>query len=376
MREKEIRQLGVTAGRESQINFERVTTETLLADNQSAEAYRRRSGWMNNRHDKNLTLLDTCSDARLVTPNPTQSVVIRSVAAGRDLEPFTPLLNHGSIRNIHILGHHAGNQVVTGNPPKGCGGLSVKEHLLLGNPSSDVERWVSEHVCHSDGLYHALNKAKEMVQHAEKTREILLSTQDHLDHTIFPMIFIPDGEIELENYDRNVIYRQGIPCLSAQQIADTSFLDYFDGYYDSQFPSLFRFAEHNRNTQLDQNPHLIMITTNIRPPEVCLPNTTRRPNSVFVETLARSKNKAMGDEIEINKKDIENVIDQAEYPVTHFSNLRTLYAETGNFDQSQRVADSFFQRPWFDKWYSDGGKQVITGSIRAGIIREISYFKP
>lgn len=375
MQEQENRQVGINAGRETHISFERVSTETLLADNQSLKAYKRRSEWGENRARRELTLLDTCSDSRIVTPNPTQSVVIRSIAAGKDLEPFTPLLNHRSVKNIHILGHHAGTETLEGEPPKGCGGLDVKEKELNGKiPMSDVEKWVSKHVCHSDSLLVALDKTKDALKYANK--DILLSTQDHLDHTIYPMKLIRNTNFGLENYDPAEIYRNGIPVLPSEQIDNSPFGQYIKNYYENQFPDLYFFSEHSQKTQKIQNPHLLLITTNIRPPEICLPNTTRKPNSVFVETLARSKNKEMGDKLDIRKKDIEEIIDQAQYPISHFSNLSTVYIETGDLEQSRKVADSFTQRQWFLNWYDSGNKKIIIGSIKAGIIKEISNFKP
>lgn len=375
MQEQEKRQLGVTAGRETYINFERVSTETLLADNQSIEAYKKRAEWEQNRARRELTLLDTCSDSRIVTPNPTQSVVIRSIAAGRDLEPFSPLLNHPSVKDIHILGHHAGTEALEGEPPKGCGGLAVREKQLNGKPPmSGVERWVSKYVCHSDSLLVALDKTRDALRYTDK--DILLSTQDHLDHTVYPMRLMRNTDLGLENYDPANVYRNGIPVLPSEQIDNSPFGQYIKNYYENQFPDLYFFSEHSRKTQEVQNPHLLLVTTNIRPPEVCLPNTTRKPNSVFVETLARLKNRQMGDRVEIRKKDIEEIIDQAQYPISNFPDLSAVYIETGDLEQSRRVADSFIQRQWFIDWYNEGNRKIIVGSIKSGIIREISNFKP
>ena len=375
MNEQDPRQVGVNAGREIRVNFEGVSTETLITDNQSAEAYQRRREWEQNRQKGELILLDTCSDSRIIIPNPTFSVVIRSISAGRDLEPFSPLLKHPSVKAIHILGHHAGNEVIDSEAPRGCGGLAVKEKQLGGRqPLSDVENWVARYVCHSDSLLVAIDKAREALTHTNK--DILVSTQDHLDHTIFPMRLIKDTDIGIGNYDPSYTYSNGIPVLPSEQIDNSPFRQYFSQYYERQFPSLYSFSEHNRESLQIQNPHTLLITTNIRPPEVSYPQTTRNPNSVFVETLARTKNKALEDKVEISTKDIENVIDQSEYPVSHFSNLSTVYVETGDIEQSRRVAAKMFERPWFVEWYGKGDKKIIVGAVRAGLIEQIYNFKP
>jgi hypothetical protein len=375
MTERERKEVGINAGREIRVNFEQVSTETLITDTQSVEAYQRRREWEQNRAKKELILLDTCSDSRIITPNPKQSVVIRSISAGRDLEPFSPLLKHPSVKAIHILGHHAGIEVIDGEAPRGCGGLAVKEKQLQGSKAhSDVEKWVAKNVCHSDSLLVAIDKAKQALLHTNK--DTLVSTEDHLDGSIFPMLLIKDTNFGIRNYDPSYTYSNGIPVLPSEQIDNSPFADYLNEYYEKQFPELFYFSEHNRKSLEVQNPHMLMITTNIRPPEVCYPQTTGKPNTVFVETLARTKNRALGDKVEIQPKDIENVIDQAEYPVSHFSNLKTVYIETGDIDQSRRVATKMFERPWFVQWFGKENKKIIVSATRAGLIEEIYNFRP
>lgn len=375
MSEKEI---GRSAGGEFYIDREAITVESLLSDNRSPEAEKRRTEWEENRENKRLTLLATCSDARIITPNPTSSVVVRSIAAGRSLEPFGKLISHKSIDNVHIMGHHAGNAVIEGEAPKGCGGLGIKEDQVKHDkvPHSEVEEWVAENVCHPDSLYHAFIKASDVQEFTDK--EILLSTQDHLDHTIYPMagflggLQAPIHYEDFSQYKSSDIYRKGIPSLPSSELIGTSFDDYLKKYYEEQLPKhLFDYSEHDRTSQEVQSPRILLVTTNVRPPEVCYPELTRRPNKVFVETLAREK---INDEIVITDKDIRNVVTQAMYPISHFPKLKTLFIETGDIEQSIKIARAFEERTWFTPWMESKSTQIIIGESKAGKLQDIRKY--
>lgn len=366
---------GRSTGGEFYIDREAITVESLLTDNKSIEADKRRSQWEANRENKSLVLLNTCSDARIVTPLPTSSVVVRSIAAGRSLEPFGKLISHKSIDSVHIMGHHSGKTIVKGEAPKGCGGLGVKEDQMKHDkiPHSEVEQWVAENVCHSDSLYHAFVKASDVQDFTDK--QILLSTQDHLDHTIYPMAgFIgglraPIHYEDFSQYDSNDIYRSGIPSLPETELIGSSFEQYLKRYYAEQFPELLSaYAEHDRSTQETQNPNMLLITTNVRPPEVCYPELTKRPNKVFVETLAREK---VNDEIQIQDRDIRNVVAQAQYPISHFGRLNTIFIETGDIKQSERIARELQAKAWFIAWREGKAHQIIIGESKAGKLQAV-----
>lgn len=369
---------GRQIGGEFYINREAITIESLIEDNRSPEAEAKRTEWENNRENKKLTLLNTCSDARIVTPHPTSSVVVRSIAAGRSLEPFGKLIQHKSIDNVHIMGHHSGKTTVKGDAPRGCGGLDVKEEQIKHDkiPHSEVEEWVLENVCHSDSLYNAFVKASDIQAYTDK--EILLSTQDHLDHTIYPMagflesLKAPIHYEDFSQYNSRDVYRLGIPSLPSSELKGSSFEEYLDKYYQEQLPRLLsQYSEHDRTSQEIQNPKMLLITTNVRPPEVCYPNLTGRPNKVFVETLAREK---VNDEIQITDGDIKGVVTQAQYPVSHFNSIDTLFIETGDIKQSLRIARAFEERKWFVPWIERKNTQVLVGEIKAGKLQAIQKF--
>lgn len=369
---------GRNTGGEFYFNREAITVESILEDNRSAEAEKRRSEWNENRENKRLTLLNTCSDARIVIPNPTSTAVVRSIAAGRSLEPFGKLISHKSIDNVHIMGHHAGNAVVEGAAPKGCGGLGVKEDQMKHDkvPHSEVEEWVSENVCHSDSLYHAFMKAAETQDYTDK--EILLSTQDHLDHTIYPMagflgtLKTPIHYEDFGQYSSGDIYRSGIPSLSSTEIQGTSFEQYLDKYFNQQLPNLLAsYSEHDRTTQEVQDPKLLLITTNVAPSEVLYPQLSRRPNRIFVETLAREK---IQDELVITDKGIKDVIAQAQYPISHFSNINTVFIETGDISKSSMIAKKLTDKIWFSSWMERKGTKILVGETKAGKLEDLKKY--
>jgi hypothetical protein len=369
---------GRNAGGEFYFDREAITVESILADNRSAEAERRRSEWNENRENKRLTLLNTCSDARIVIPNPTSTAVVRSIAAGRSLEPFGKLITHKSIDNVHIMGHHAGNAVVEGAAPRGCGGLGVKEDQMKHDkvPHSEVEEWVSQNVCHSDSLYHAFMKAAETQDYTDK--EILLSTQDHLDHTLYPMagflgsLKAPIHYEDFGQYNSGDIYRSGIPSLPSAELQGTSFEDYLNRYFNEQLPILLgSYSEHDRTTQEVQDPKVLLITTNVAPSEVLYPQLSQRPNRVFVETLAREK---IQDELVITDRDIKDVIAQAQYPISHFANINTVFIETGDITQSSVIAKRLTDKPWFMPWMDRAGTKILVGETRAGKLEDLRKY--
>jgi hypothetical protein len=369
---------GRNAGGEYYFNREAITVESILEDNRSAEAERRRSEWNENRENKRLTLLNTCSDARIVIPNPTSTAVVRSIAAGRSLEPFGKLISHKSIDNVHIMGHHAGNKVVEGAAPRGCGGLGVKEDQMQHDkvPHSEVEEWVSENVCHSDSLYHAFMKAAETQDYTDK--EILLSTQDHLDHTIYPMagflgsLKAPIHYEDFGQYNSGDIYKSGIPSLPSTELKGTSFEQYLEKYFNEQLPDLLAsYSEHDRTTQEVQDPKLLLITTNVAPSEVLYPNLSRRPNKIFVETLAREK---IQDELIITEKGVKDVISQAQYPISHFTNINTVFIETGDITKSSMIAKRLTDKVWFKPWMERTGTKILVGETKAGKLEDLRKF--
>lgn len=369
---------GRYAGGEFYFNREAITVEAILEDNRSSEAEKRRDEWNENRENKKLTLLNTCSDARIVIPNPMSTAVIRSIAAGRSLEPFGKLITHKSVDNVHIMGHHAGNTVTNGVAPRGCGGLGVKEDQMNHGkvPHSEVEEWVSENVCHSDSLYHAFVKASDVQEFTDK--EILLSTQDHLDHTIYPMagflggLKSPIHYEDFSQYNSGDIYKSGIPSLPSSELQGTSFEDYLDRYFNDQLPNLLdSYSEHDRTSQEVQDPRMLLITTNVAPSEVLYPRLSRKPNRIFVETLAREK---IQDELVITDAGVKDVIAQAQYPISHFANINTVFIETGDITKSSIIAKRLTDKAWFQPWMERRGTQIIVGETKAGKLEDLKKY--
>ncbi len=370
---------GNQAGIERPFDEPPITVESLRRDNASVEANLRRREWELNRARKQLTLVATCSDARIMTPNPTSTVVIRSIAGGRDLTPFRGLLSHDSIQNILILGHHSGNKSVKGDAPEGCGGLGVRKSQLRNRTETknEVGRWVEEHVSHYDALKVALDKARQAQGLTNK--EIVLATQDHLDHTIFPMAaYLKDltlpkhiRGIDFEAYDPKDLYQEGIPSLPADTFEGTTFDEFMSKYFRFLQAHYMTPYAHDRTGQETQNPRMLMITSDVRPPEVCYPETAGETNRVFVETLARDK---FDNGVSIPEVDQKNTIAQAEYPVSHFHNMDTIFIVTGNMTESQKFAQRLLDKHWMTDWKERQGTQVIVGETKAGLLRQTEKF--
>ncbi len=370
---------GKSVGGEFCLPREPISPESLLRDNQSLEADRRRQEWEENRVAKQLTLILTCSDARLFTPNPTSSVIIRSIAAAKPLKSFVGLINHKSIDNVLILGHHSGMSLSKGAPPEGCGGLGVRKNQVkeAKRPRSSVERWVVKNVVHSDVLKQAYAKAKEAQELTGK--EILLATQDHIDFTIYPMAALLEDfrladhmrNVDLTNYDQSQVYAEGIPHLPTGTLRGSSFEAYLAKYDQALATYHAQKFGHDRTAQEIQRPKILWFTTDIRPPEVRCPETTRRPNTSFVITLAREK---LSNGVHILNADIIEAMIQAEYPIHHFGrSIKTIFVETGNYEESRRVAMSLLRKDDVRDWIKTAGIQIIIAETRAGKFTNIDY---
>lgn len=353
---------------------EAIAPQMFLEDNRSPEAIAGRAKWEENRRLKRQILTVACSDSRVVLIEPPREIAIRAVSAGIDPEEFLPAIENPNVEAINLMGHHSGKDLKRGEAPSGCGGMGVRKELSTGKtPKADIERWVIEHVEDADPLLHLLSLGKKVLATTEK--KMLFSSQDQLDKTVYPIFaylnqLITPASVDLNDFRAEIAYAQGIPHLIRDQLMGSAFDEYLLSYYQERFPKFHSWAEVDTYSQESQNPGIYLVTTNIRPAQVCYPHLSEKPGDMFVTTVPRRKNVAR-DRIEITDEAIENVLCQAQYPISHFSKLLTILIETGDMEQSLRIAGKLKQKSWAIPWFQRSNTQIMIGQIRRGILEDI-----
>ncbi len=364
---------------------DKITAASLYEDNHSPEGKAGRGIWEQTR---NKFLVWTCSDSRVIVPNPTSTIVVRSLGAGIETELFGELIENPDIPGLIILGHHAGLAEDKGTKKrtlKGCGAQAVKaEHTETGKtPQEDVEQWVCNHLEHSDLINQVSSKAKDALSKIKRKVYIAGGSEDHLDGTIELFALFSKGQTD----------QFADPHLSDLQLP-SNLREYIARYSAEQFPLMHRFFGSQReiddlplaqrtlagalreNSQMVQNPEMLTITTDIRPIEIRYPHTWK-PNRIFQISVPGRKIRTE-EGILANEEQIKGVIDQVHYPIGHFSALSTILITTGRLKDSLNIADHLMTRKWFEKWIAAGNHQLLVGQIKDGELEDLphTYEKP
>jgi len=359
---------GRRVGGEFYFNRGIVTPDSLLRQNQSTS--KERAERQKNKDAGNLFLVIECSDSRNTSISRNQSE-IRAVAAAADFESFSPLLVDQSFKGIVLVGHFLGSDLKNGKVPEGCGGRTVKRKLLEGaKPQSDIEEWVEEHLADPDIILDLFHQSRKALAHTNK--ELLLLARDQLDQTLYPIMaqlstpIIPLS-IDIHNSNREQVYKDGIPHLTSEQLKGSVFEEFLDKYYSERFPKLWL----DQTTLMQQNPKVLLMTTDTTPIELVFPDLAEIPGRVFVETIARRN--AENGQIDISERDITCAVKQTDYPFSHFSNLSTVIVATENIIQSDRIINHLKNKSKVQRWMEDSTHNFISGQIKNGVL-EIARF--
>lgn len=371
-----------------------ITPTSLWKDNESQEAIQGLTGWEMSRRYGNLTGVRKCPDSRTETPLPRSSATIGSIATGGDFDSYKRLFNFQAFRDFIALGHYDGSTLTVGKMPTGCGGLAARAKIDNGIRLDlrDVQAYVERGIAHPDVVVQTFLSASEITKRTGK--DVLAAAQDHLDGTIVPFALFSgknsqyrssiNPELLLHRYNPGEIYRMGfIPPLADSDLPP-HFQHILREYQQQQARTI---GDNPRLPQYQkvQNPVMVYFSTDIRPVQLKFPQLAGRPNRIFELNVPRTK---INNGIHIDGAALDNVIDQTEYPMTHavenkdnprgeFSRTKTLYVETGDFDQSIAIAEKMLsQRPWMQEWRNLLGSEIIVAQTKAGRIEMIQRYQP
>src|SRR3989344_4827366 len=209
-----------------------ITIGSLLSDNHSEEANAARHIWMGTKAEGGLIIVQKCSDARTILPNPDNCVVVNYISEARTPpEPQELLLKSSGVIGEVVLAHFDGETVALGKAPEGCGGLKAKkERADKSEITGNLDRFIKEHITHEDPILQACFSAMEIVKHTEKP--ILVGAQDHRTGEVIPVAVFYSRGVEREmianqsifdslfghNYNPAVFYKEGIPQLGEDKL--------------------------------------------------------------------------------------------------------------------------------------------------------------
>lgn len=356
------------------------TSESLLWDNHSPESRSKRNKFFELRKMGKLFVVRRCSDARGNIPEE-YCIDTSSIATAGPQRPYDEMIHHKGIGLIVNLTHFDGGVFKLGIRPAGCGGLLAKEKQMSTETTEDKEgldRFV-EKIKSPDPLIQSIFNANRISSYTDK--DVLAAIQDHRTGMIYPLaVFSNSGrEIKMNlpmrylmhgQYDPSKIYQNGIPALKDEDFPQ-SVLEFLTlnrkqvNYLKESFPDI-------SDKLKDQNPEFLVITTSKMSARGRYANTLREPGSYFQIHIPAEKEN--GKRTKISQQTIDTIIEQAEYPIKHFSNIHTVLIETGDIEQSIRIAASYVTVDLLRTWTHNPYHQILLSEVSQEETKEIGVF--
>lgn len=357
-------------------------SELLITDNHSEEAQRNRNNFYDLMNNGQVYIVRRCSDARGNIPE-LNCIDVSSVATGGPQKPYGNMIIHNGIRAIVNLTHYDGTLFRSGKCPSGCGGLGAKEDQMINPPAEDVKKYglarYIEALRSPDPLVQSYAVAESIAYHTDKN--VLAAIQDHVHGLIFPIaVFmnrgitvhkkVPTRYLLQGQYDQRKIYEEeDIPTLDWNYLPP-EFVDFLElnrrqvDNLEAQYPNLHDMLR-------VQNPEFVLITTEKLAARSRYPKTLQTPGSYFQVHIPRDKSDQV---IHIDPRTIKTAVEQIEYPITHFTNAQTILIETGDLDQSRRIAKTLISKDWVRQWVLSSSNQILIAESRSAKTRRVEVF--
>jgi len=372
----------VERNRELGFNPDLPNATTLINDNHSDEAKVNRVLSREARANGKIFVLRTCSDARAANGIPRNRVIhVPSIATAGPIIPYGEMISYQSTLGIVNAVHYDGLAFKPGEKPTGCGGLLAKEASKQTSKregkaiESHIDKIPSE-----DPIITNFFEAEELANNTEKP--VLAAAQDHRSGIFYPIaLFLNRGREIRTNipirylyeglYNPKKIYENGIPFLDETQLTEEfqEFLE-LNLVESARMQMLYPdFAE----TTKSQNPGFLIFTSEKTTARERYPKTLEGPSSYFSIHIPRGK---IGEFAFVDKEAFEGSINQAQYPIEHFSNIHTVLIETPNLLQSRGFAQELIKKFKSDNWRVAGNFQVLAAASTSGITTGVEVIKP
>lgn len=364
---------------------EKTLDPTLLQmENRSKRANFLIGRWYELKGMRDLMVVHGCDDARVgdgvrVFDNP-GIISLRSIAAasvyGGNEDFFNWVYGHSSARAIVVAGHYDGSIYTPGSEPMGCGGLKEKKKMAdeaepahHSRKTTSVVDYVRNLIIHHDPLKQSVVSALRIADAFDKP--VVAGLIDHSNLAFKPVLIIDHkGQsirtaVSLEKLftpGNQALYENGIPELD----------------FDLSNPDwLFSLREGNQKAsqrvpsgQKTQNPHTVVISTEIRPVSIRYPETFGATNTNFCVTLPYVK--PTGGVIGFTDLAVSQSLAQAEYALLNaisaeegqaFSSTRNVLIETPDLDLSRGLAGMFADRALTRQWLDKKRGNIIVSQV-------------
>lgn len=318
-----------------------ITIDSLLADNHSQKADRRRRRFEEDEQNGSQVVIFRCSDSRYILTY-RKGITISSIAACGPKKQFKDICDNECVPGIIVLPH------------ENCGGLGAKSILEeFGFPEdpNEMDIYAQDQIPDSDPVVMAARTAVN-VSKIVADKPVLAAIHKHNNGDIIPLAVYRNGKPS---------FQTGTPEVFAEFF---KFQQNYVAHIKSGYPNL-------EEIQATQNPELMVITRNRRPLEVGFPETTRRPGSVFRILSSRPEDGNIGN---IDSEDAALVTAQAYYPINHFSGLKSILIETKTMDASINMTIQLLRKPWAKIWATKKDSEIYVAQTIHGEIEDIKKY--
>ena len=362
--------------------------DELLSENNRETAVRLQQEWLYAKANHQLTLIDTCSDARVHVSSflgRPDFINLSSIAASAKKSELQYIINHAGSKQIMLLAHHDGETVKEGKCACGCGGLTERGKMNSESvfEKNSVASFVKEKILSPDPVTQTFLKAAETASLTEKP--VLAATVDHLTGLIYPFALFKDfgksvntsipysealqnlREIKMwSKYEGNKI-----PVLQNEQMTQ-DFIDLLQ-FNRSQVVKIIKTTPDFAQSQKVQDPSTVAVSTLVMPLAVRYPHFFGKVNSSFKVFLPYVKEKSCV--TNIAKDVMDDTLRQVEYPISHsnhadegtsFYSTKNILIETPNMVLSEKIYEELINRSYIKEWLEKKQGQIFISEVMSG----------
>lgn len=328
----------------SYLEHDPITIESLLSDNHSSKAARRRERFEEDEQNGDQVIIMTCSDSRVIITY-RGTIILSSIGTGGPKSQLKDLCKHEGAPGIIILPH------------EDCGGLWLRANLQkAGFPENpdELQKFARDELYDADPLIQVAKLAAD-VSLLAPDKPVLAGFHKQTTGTVIPL----------------AVYNRG----RSNIVEDGKVPDAFENFFKFQHSyaaSLKReFSNLEEIQQKQDSVELLVISRDRRPLAVGLPETSRRPGRAFRIFSSRPED----DCTDItDDRDINLVVGQAKYPIDHFNTLNRVLIETESMEASLQMAMVLTGRQWTKTWQARPDTELYVAQKVHGIIENIFKF--
>lgn len=330
--------------------------------------------------NKRVVVVKRCPDSRLVDPR--LAAVIGAIASGGPNSPFTGALESPYFEVAAAVNHYDGETIRNGGIPAGCGGRDGKRNGIS-QCERGIGRFLDKHVQDDDLIFQTLT-AMSHVSFRAGGKSTVGAVVNQRNLVMYPVGFVEGGHAELPSpiglhnlmkpeyfpIDRVELYKSGIPTINPALI-HPRLREFLADYRRTQARFTQKYKKYNlHQMQASQDPDVIFLTSELRPPRDRFPSYFEAPGTYFHVTLAINDKKQI-DEDYLQKE----VLDQLDYPFGNFTSSN-LIIETRSIDTSAAIAKRVVESEYAQKWRERKDTVIILLETAQGITYNSDVYKP